>query len=73
VRLAGHTLQAEGAAYRKGDPPNVRFPKRVTWNTTGGVGFGLCSCGAKSPVLDSGQKRKEWHKDHKRILMGYGR
>jgi hypothetical protein len=68
VRLRGHTLRDEGAAF-EADPTVISRVRRVTWNTTGGHGFGLCSCGAKSPVLGTGQARKDWHRDHKRSLV----
>jgi hypothetical protein len=64
VRLAGHSLINEGAAFK--DDPTLRSKsRRVIWNTTSGVGFGLCSCGARSPILDSANMRKAWHRNHK--------
>ncbi len=72
MRLAGHSLINEGAAF-KYDSTLISKARRVIWNTTGGEGFGLCSCGAKSPVLGSGQARKDWHRDHKRSLVGLRR
>ena len=62
-RVAGHELQAEGAAYQKS--AFHRYPYRVRTIGTGGLGFGLCSCGARSGVLNSGNLRKAWHRNHK--------
>lgn len=61
-RLAGHELISEGAPYdAKGRPA---YPVRSGYST-GGTGRGKCSCGALSDVLDSGAKRKGWHRGHK--------
>lgn len=57
-RVSGHTLRYEGAPIEKGG----------AW-TTGGSGRAGCSCGAKSPVLDSGGKRKRWHREHKAEVL----
>lgn len=64
LRVAGHTLQAEGAAYEQRASSAQWW--RVTWlGGTGGVGRGLCSCGDVSEVLDSGAARRAWHRTHK--------
>lgn len=61
-RLAGHELTSEGAPHdAKGRPA---YPVRYGYGT-GGTGRGKCSCGALSGVLDSGTKRKAWHRGHK--------
>lgn len=64
MRVRGHTLIMEGAAY-KDDPTAFGKVGRVQWGTAGGVGFALCSCGARSPIFDSASKRKAWHRNHK--------
>jgi hypothetical protein len=61
-RLKGHTLQSEGAAYYRRD--NGAWYRSNIWST-GYPGFGLCSCGASSPFLESATKRKQWHREHK--------
>ena len=63
-RMAGHTLVAEGA------PHNMRGTR---WHnlynyTTGGTGYGKCSCGKLSPLLHSSRDRKKWHREHKEEL-----
>jgi hypothetical protein len=58
-RVAGHTLAHEGAPY------NSKTGQRITWHGTAGRGCARCSCGAFSPVLDSGTKRRAWHREHK--------
>lgn len=68
-RLAGHELLAEGAAFFK----QGRHILRAYTNRTGGVGFARCSCGALSEVLDSGAKRKAWHRGHKDELRNDGK
>lgn len=57
-RLAGHTLRSEGAPFSS--IAGHSYQVRTTW-----TGRGLCSCGARSDVLDSNAKRKKWHRDHK--------
>lgn len=68
-RVSGHTLVAEGAAFEDTHGTGM-FHHRVRWNSTGGVGVAKCSCGAHSEVLDSGSKRKQWHRDHKSGVLG---
>ena len=63
MRVKGHTLRSEGAAYSRGED-GVRH-MRARWNTTSGVGYGLCSCGEVSDILDSANLRKAWHRNHK--------
>jgi hypothetical protein len=36
------------------------------------VGYTYCSCGAQSPVLESDNARKRWHKDHKNAVRRAG-
>lgn len=65
-RLPGHELISEGAPFdAKGRP---EFPSRSGYGT-GGKGRGKCSCGALSDVLDSGTKRKAWHRGHKENIQ----
>ena len=65
TRVSGHELLNEGAAFQRNPDPARRWPLRVEHNTVSGVGFGLCSCGARSGVLTSGNQRKAWHRTHK--------
>lgn len=66
ARIHGHTLIAEGAAFELSDKyGSGRRVYRVRAGGAGGTGFGCCSCGAQSEVLDSGGKRKAWHRAHK--------
>jgi hypothetical protein len=63
-RLSGHVLLSEGAAYSG--------KSRVRYHGTGGIGKAMCSCGVSSPVLDSGSKRKQWHREHKEAVRKAG-
>ena len=62
TRLAGHGLWSEGWPVEKtpGHGPGWRSLTRRA-----GPGRALCECGEMSPVLDSANKRKRWHKEHK--------
>ena len=62
TRLAGHELLNEGAPYTKHGRNS--YPARTGYGT-GGKGHGKCSCGALSGWLESGSKRKQWHREHK--------
>jgi len=69
MRIVGHGLQDEGAAYssvRCTEGPCKKLPtvKRVHQGT-GGEGHGLCECGALSEHLESGKARDRWHSGHK--------
>lgn len=55
TRVKGHSLLFEGKPINR-----FRFGGGV-----GGVGQAECTCGARSPELNSGAKRKRWHKQHK--------
>lgn len=35
------------------------------WSSVGGLGHGLCECGAFSPLAWSSNTRKRWHREHK--------
>lgn len=62
VRLAGHGLVAEGAAWV--------MPGQRAW-IGNGPGLALCSCGMYSPQIKNRAQRKQWHKDHKAdVLQG---
>jgi hypothetical protein len=56
--LPGHALRNEGRVFwdehleRADDDPPSR-------------GSAVCECGATSPVLDSDNARKRWHREHK--------
>ncbi len=55
--VPGHTLIGEGHAFG---------PEANRWASgTGGKGYAKCSCGATSDVLDSANKRRQWHREHK--------
>lgn len=70
VRLSGHELLSEGAPFvKEGRHSHLA---RSSYGT-GGTGRGKCSCGALSEVLDSGTKRKAWHRGHKDEIRGAGR
>jgi hypothetical protein len=71
VRLAGHTLDREGAAFRHVDCNVGGCAVASDW--TGGTlfsgsatGHARCSCGWVSEHLTSGGARKRAHRDHKR-------
>jgi hypothetical protein len=65
TRVPGHELQGEGAPHAPGARrgTHVRQARGVA-----GTGYGLCTCGARSPLLDSGAKRKAWHRQHKQQM-----
>lgn len=50
-RLAGHTLPNEGRVYHLGV---------MVWR-----GSTRCSCGERSPELDTVNARRRWHREHK--------
>lgn len=60
ARLSGHELVNEGAPH---DSKGRRFG--IYGYSTAGEGRGKCSCGKLSPVLNSGNQRKAWHREHK--------
>jgi hypothetical protein len=60
IRLKGHNLIGEGAPFNE-----FGARKGTSWVRTSGVGRAKCSCGALSDELDSANKRKQWHRDHK--------
>lgn len=65
-RIAGHALQAEGAAFlvnERGETVRVG-----SWRTTGGFGRGHCECGDLGPLSSSAADRKRWHRQHKASL-----
>lgn len=61
--LSGHALQAEGAAFVVNDRGIIVRARRSLG--VGGYGRAWCECGDLSPLLDSGNQRKQWHRDHK--------
>jgi hypothetical protein len=70
MRVVGHGLQDEGAAYSSmhcTEGPCKKLPtvKRLTPSGTSGHGHGLCECGALSPHLETGNARERWHREHK--------
>ena len=62
TRLAGHGLEGEGIAHEPGQEVEHRVCGGVWGSRTG---YGLCECGATSPVLESDSARRKWHKAHK--------
>lgn len=56
TRLPGHGLYAEGKAC----DPDQHYAYMMTGEKTG---RGLCSCGEQSPVLDSDNARRRWHRE----------
>jgi hypothetical protein len=55
--VKGHTLRFEGMALYDDDGSGI-----YGWSRTG---RGECSCGERSPVLESNAARKRWHREHK--------
>jgi hypothetical protein len=55
TRLSGHDMTCEGKVISR---PNGGI-------TGARIGSTFCSCGAKSPSLDSNSKRQAWHRQHK--------
>ncbi len=63
-RLPGHTLKAEGAAYKY--MPAIAAGVKGRWvYDFAGEGHGMCECGWVSELLPSNNKRKASHRDHK--------
>lgn len=61
--VPGHTLLFEGA-------PFDNSKRRIGWTGTGGVGYGVCSCGYASRwEYSSAAQRKQWHHEHKLAEM----
>lgn len=67
ARVPGHSLVSEGAAYAVEESGRIA---RVRWNSVGGYGRGLCSCGEFSDLLTSAHQRKKWHREHKSQVSG---
>lgn len=63
-RLPGHTLKAEGAAYKYIQPVMTGVKGRWVYDFAGD-GHGMCECGWVSELLPSNNKRKAAHRDHK--------
>jgi len=61
--MPGHELVSEGAPH---DAKGRRLG--LYGYSTAGTGKAKCSCGKLSGVLDSGLKRKAWHREHKESL-----
>lgn len=64
-RLPGHTLKAEGAAYKYIQPLLVAGGKGRWVYDFAGSGHGMCECGWVSELLTSNNKRKAAHREHK--------
>jgi hypothetical protein len=65
TRLPGHVLWSEGwpVETTPGHGPGWRSLSRRA-----GPGRALCECGEMSPVLDSANGRKRWHREHKDLI-----
>ncbi len=57
MRVRGHTLLSEGAAFT------------AKGYRHGCTGAGRCMCGAASPILPSDNARKAWHREHKQAVL----
>src|SRR6185503_10736637 len=64
-RLPGHTLKAEGAAYKYVKPMLAAGEKGGWKYDFAGPGHGMCECGWVSELLTSNNKRKAAHRGHK--------
>lgn len=61
-RIQGHALRSEGAPHM---PRSDGWERVGHWSSVGGLGHGLCECGAFSPLAWSSNTRKRWHREHK--------
>ena len=65
--VKGHGLCHEGAAHDENGSYLGRYMNRIG----GGVsvnGYGFCSCGVRSALLESTAARKRWHRAHKSVV-----
>lgn len=62
-RLTGHGLRSEGAPFERREGRWSHVHRGIVRSS--GTGRALCECGATSGVLDSGNARKAWHREHK--------
>lgn len=66
TRIPGHGLQREGRAHDETGRYIGGYYSGALGDGRGtSVGYGLCSCGAKSPELPSTGARKRWFNEHK--------
>jgi hypothetical protein len=65
--VRGHGLMYEGAPH---DASGRRVIRNFLAGGVSGIGRAKCACGALSASLPSAYKRKEWHRDHRRGLVG---
>lgn len=63
--MPGHTLMAEGAAYKYVKPLLATGQKGGWKYDFCGDGHGLCECGWASEMLPSDRKRRAAHREHK--------
>jgi len=66
--VKGHGLLREGAAHDE----NENYLGHYTNRIGGGVsvnGYGFCSCGIRSPRLESTAARRRWHNAHKAAVF----
>jgi hypothetical protein len=63
--VPGHGLVSEGLPHDDEGYPLIR-----NGFSHGGTGRAKCSCGTLSEILDSANKRKQWHRDHKNQILG---
>ena len=57
--VKGHGLRHEGASHD--EEGNYLWPQ---WK----AGYGFCSCGVRSALLESTAARKRWHRAHKSVI-----
>lgn len=63
--VPGHGLVSEGLPHDEKGEALIR-----NGFSHGGTGRAKCSCGTLSEILDSANKRKQWHRDHKNQILG---
>lgn len=57
TRVEGHSLRYEG-----------RYWNGLAY-ASGGMAYGMCSCGKRSELLPSAAARKRWHREHKTDII----
>ena len=58
--VKGHGLRHKGASHD--EEGNYLWPQ---WK----AGYGFCSCGVRSALLESTAARKRWHRAHKSVVV----
>lgn len=70
TRLSGHGLWSEGWPV-EATPGHGQGWRQMSRRS--GPGRALCECGEMSPVLESANQRKRWHKEHKEQVRSAGK